>query len=111
MAGGILGKAPGPRKVRSCRKRREIDNGPARQRRVGRPAITGDIPRRFQMTNLIRSISRRGALVLAGAAVLATLAIASPASAQEKKKVLFLTKSSGFQHSAIARKATDPTKP
>jgi uncharacterized protein len=62
------------------------------------------------MLNVIRSISRRGALVLAGA-VLATLAVASPAAAQEKKKVLFLTKSSGFQHSAITRKADDPQKP
>lgn len=62
------------------------------------------------MLSMIRSISRRGALVLAGA-VLATLAVASPAGAQEKKKVLFLTKSSGFQHSAIQRKADAPDKP
>src|SRR5687768_6355229 len=62
------------------------------------------------MTHTLRSLTRRGTLMLAGAAVLATLALASPASAQEKKKVLYLTKSTGFQHGVVERKIADPSK-
>lgn len=46
---------------------------------------------------------------LAAAVVVGTFA--GGASAQEKKKVLYLTKSSGFQHSVITRDAKDPMKP
>lgn len=51
-------------------------------------------------------------IALAAAAFVGVSGIASDAFAQEKKpvKVLFLTKSSGFQHSVVTRKADDPTK-
>ncbi len=45
---------------------------------------------------LIKSIVAAGALAV-------SLALAAPASAQAKKKVLFLTKSSGFEHSVVKR--------
>jgi hypothetical protein len=52
---------------------------------------------------------RRFAAVVIAAFVL-SLFISGPASAQEKKKILFLTKSTGFQHSVIARDPKDPQK-
>lgn len=48
------------------------------------------------------------AFTLASAIVLG--AFASGASAQDKKKVLFLTKSQGFEHGVIARKKETPDK-
>src|SRR5258706_3068000 len=47
----------------------------------------------------------RVACVVVGLSLLGSVALA------ENKKVLFLTKSTGFQHSAITRKWDDPQKP
>jgi hypothetical protein len=61
----------------------------------------------------IRSVNRRQLLKTVGAgasAVALSALLAGPLSAEptrEKKKILFFTKSSGFQHSVITRKSAD----
>ena len=53
----------------------------------------------------------RRSFIRTAAALFSACLFAAPAFAQEsgKKKVLFLTKSSGFQHSVIARNAANPS--
>jgi uncharacterized protein len=58
------------------------------------------------MSNTLRALTS-----LIVAAFVVSVFATSPASAQEKKKVLFLTKSTGFQHSVITRDWKDPKKP
>jgi type 1 glutamine amidotransferase len=56
------------------------------------------------------SLNRRQMLLASGAALLGTGALGRLQAAQKgpTKKVLFFTKSSGFQHSVIARKGDEP---
>ena len=57
------------------------------------------------------SLTRRSALQVGGAAALATTAQFAPVIAGEKKKkrkVLFFTKSSGYQHGVVRRKGEQP---
>jgi hypothetical protein len=57
------------------------------------------------MSTTLRSIT---SVVIA--AFVVSMFTATPASAQERKKILFLTKSSGFQHDVVRRSATNPEK-
>lgn len=50
-------------------------------------------------------------IVLMALGAMLVVGMASPAFAQAKKRVLFLTKSQGFQHSVIARDRNNPDKP
>ena len=50
-------------------------------------------------------------IVLLGVSMAMTLGMLSAAASAQQKKVLFLTKSSGFQHSVITRDPKDPMKP
>lgn len=57
------------------------------------------------MSNILR-----GFMSVAVAAFVISTFLVTPASAQERKKILFLTKSQGFQHSVVARDWKDPKK-
>jgi type 1 glutamine amidotransferase len=57
-----------------------------------------------------RDVLKAAGFAAAGFAFSSPFALAQNASAAERKKVLFFTKSQGFQYSAITRPKNDPTK-
>ena len=54
--------------------------------------------------------NKLGVVALAVTAMFLSSFMTHPAAAQEKKKILFLTKSTGFQHDVVKRSETNPEK-
>ena len=54
--------------------------------------------------------NKLGVIALAVTAMFLSSFMTHPAAAQEKKKILFLTKSTGFQHPVVKRSETNPEK-